>query len=164
MSDGLDSLGRVRAQAIVLLVLAFLAGAFAGGAIEHIGLRTSRGARPARGFLRGPGSGQPRAPGSRGPGGFTAYFDSIGLSADQRTKIDEIVKKRSARVDSVRKSSWDVVSAARDSTRKEVDAVLTADQRRKLDSLRPRGGRGGFGPPGSRGPRGGAPGAAAKRP
>jgi hypothetical protein len=155
----------MRAQAIVLLVLAFLAGAFAGGAIEHLsGLRPLRGARTGRGFGRGPGAGSPRAPGTRGPGGFTAYLDSIGLSADQRTKIDEIVKKRSARVDSVRKLSWDVVSAARDSTRKEMDAVLTADQRRKLDSLRPRG-RGGFGPPGSRGPRGGAPpGAEAKRP
>lgn len=164
MSDGMDSLGRVRAQAILLLVLAFLAGAFAGGAIEHIGLRTSRGARAARGFGRGPGAGPPRAPGSRGTGGLTAYFDSIGLSADQRTKIDEIVRKRSARVDSVRKISWDVVSAARDSTRKEIDAVLTADQRKKLDSLRPRGGRGGFGPPGSRGSRDGAPPPESKRP
>ena len=34
MKEGVDALGRVRAQAIVLLVLAFLAGAFAGGAIE----------------------------------------------------------------------------------------------------------------------------------
>ncbi|MFI5311709.1 MAG: hypothetical protein ACHQQ3_10775, partial [Gemmatimonadales bacterium] len=57
MSETMDSLGRVRAQAIVLLVLAFLAGAFAGGAIERVGLRSARGARTSRWFGRGPGAG-----------------------------------------------------------------------------------------------------------
>jgi len=151
MNEGMDALGRVRAQALVLLVLAFLAGAFAGGAIERLAVREARAAaRPTRGFGRGTGSG--RVPGGSGAGaGFPSYYDQLGLSPEQRASIEQIVSKRSARVDSVRKNSMDIVFAARDSTRKEVDAVLSADQRKKLDSLRPRGGRGGFGPPGFRG-------------
>ena len=36
MKEGVESLGRVRAQAMVLLVLAFLAGAFVGGTMERV--------------------------------------------------------------------------------------------------------------------------------
>jgi len=164
----MDALGRVRAQAIVLLVLAFLAGAFAGGATERVVLRPSRGARPMRWFSRGSGpgaerGGPARGPGARGGGGLPAFYDGLGLTTDQRTKIGEIARKRSARVDSVRRSTWDVISAAQDSTRREIDVVLTPEQRLKLDSLRPRG-RGGFAAPGMRGPRGGQTPTDVKRP
>ena len=80
MSDSVQSPGRVRAQAIVLLLLAFLAGAFAGGAIE----RLSHGRRadwPSRGgFMGGMARG---GYGGRG-GGFPAIYDSLNLSTAQR--------------------------------------------------------------------------------
>ena len=160
----MDALGRVRAQAIVLLVLAFLAGAFAGGATERVALRSTRGTRLGRWFGRGPGGpGAERGPGARGSGGLPPVYDAVGLTADQRTKIGQIAQKRSARVDSVRRASREVIGAALDSTRKEIDVVLTPEQRQKLDSLRPRG-RGGFGAPGMRGPRGSQTPADIKRP
>ncbi|HLA89753.1 MAG TPA: hypothetical protein VJL28_04895 [Gemmatimonadaceae bacterium] len=155
MKGGFEALGRVRAQAMVLLVLAFLAGAFAGVALERVAFRPVRGERIGwRGGRGGPGGpGSPERGGVRG--GLPAFYERLSLTDSQKTKIEEILKKRRPRVDSLMQSTWAVIGAASDSTRKEIDAVLTADQRRKLDSLRPSRGRG-FGLPGSRGgPRGG---------
>ena len=154
MKEGVESLGRVRAQAMVLLVIAFLAGAVVGGTFERVMGRPSRSSVTGRG---GPPRGGPdraqRGPGG-GPGGGPGWSESIGLSADQRAKIDAILKKRSERVDSAWKVACLVIAPARDSSSKELDAVLTADQRAKRDSMRsarpaPRGGvRGGpFGCP-----------------
>jgi Spy/CpxP family protein refolding chaperone len=149
MKEGLVSLGGVRTQALVLLALAFLAGAFAGGVVERVVLRRAR----AESGMRGPRGG-PGFPGSRGGRtGLPSFLERIGLSEAQHAKIDSIVKKRSARTDSLMKMG----RAAYDSTRREIDEVLTAEQRQKLDSLRPRGRA--FGGPGTRGPGrgGGAP-------
>ena len=141
MMDGFTSLGTVRTQAIVLLLLAFLAGAFAGGAIEREVVRRAR----TTALLRS-GRGGPGFPAGRGGRARPSVFlDSIGLSAAQHAKIDSIVRKRSARTDSLMKTS----RAAYDSTRREIDDVLTAEQRQKLDSLRPRGRP--FGGPGMHG-------------
>jgi Spy/CpxP family protein refolding chaperone len=152
-----ESLGRVRAQALVLLALAFLAGAFAGGAIERVSrarLRADRGSRAA-GY-----GGMSRGYGGRG-GGFTGIADSLNLSAGQRAKIDSIMARARPRSDSLRHA----MSAASDDTRKQVEAVFTPAQRAKADSmraridsmmhthgdsLRPGGMRGGYGPPGGR--------------
>jgi hypothetical protein len=150
MKEGVESLGRVRAQAMVLLVIAFLAGAFVGGTIERVMARPSRsGSGGARGgytgYTRG---GPPPDRGARQPGALPGYYESLGLTADQRAKIEAILKKRSARVDSATKIACVVIGPARDSSLKEADAVLTADQRARRDSARasrtgPRGGGGG---------------------
>ncbi|MFI5245987.1 MAG: hypothetical protein ACHQQR_12220 [Gemmatimonadales bacterium] len=150
MKEGVEALGRVRAQAIVLLFIAFLAGAFVGGTIERVMARPSRssiaGARG--GYMRG---GPPMARTPRAPGSLPSWYEPLGLSADQRAKIEAILAKRSTRVDSVMKVACTVIAPARDSSSKEADAVLTADQRAKRDSIRaarpamrgPTGGRGG---------------------
>ena len=139
MKAGTESLGPVRMQAIVLLLLAFLAGALVGGATERVLLH--RSARVDR---------------AGGPGGKAGFYGWLGVNDAQRTQIDAIFAKRRPHLDSL-----DAMRrSAMDSTRKEMDAVLTADQRAKLDSSRARGrgGRGGYGPPGRfdrgmRGPR-----------
>jgi hypothetical protein len=141
MKEGMTSAGTVRTQALVLLVLAFLAGAFAGGAIERLSVRRRpTGSSRIGGSRRGPGFDGLRA------GNLPSSFDRIGLSEDQRLRIDSIVSKRSARTDSLMKMS----RAAYDSTRNEIDAVLTVPQRLTLDSLRREaraaGGLGGRGP------------------
>jgi hypothetical protein len=141
VKEPLTSLGTVRTQALVLLVLAFLAGAFAGGVIERVSLR-----RRPLGALRGIPRRGPGFDGLRS-GGVPSSFDRIGLSEPQRALIDSIVRKRSARTDSLMKMS----RAAYDSTRSEIDAVLTLPQRQQLDSLR-REARASGGP-GMRGPR-----------
>ncbi len=136
MKEGVESLGRVRAQAMVLLVIAFLAGAFVGGTMERVMVRPSRsGTGGGRGSYQRGGGGPPdRAP--RAPGSLPPWYESLGLSVDQRAKIEAILSKRSARVDSAMKIACVVIGPARDSSSKEADAVLTADQRAKRDSAR----------------------------
>ena len=155
MSEALKSLGSVRAQAIVILFLAFLAGAFAGGAFEHSELRRRVFVSPrsvarmdgrfaGRGGRGGPGF-EGRAGGLAGRGGIRggspAFLAAIGVSPAQRATIDSIVKRRSVRTDSLMKLS----RALYDSTRREIDAVLTKAQRDTLAEMRTRG-RGGFRP------------------
>lgn len=156
MSGEGGGFGKARTQAVVLIVLVFLAGAFAGGATERFMHRRSGGGpggqgRPGGGFGFGFGE---RGGGGRdgvrgGPrSGLPPYYNNLGLSDAQRAKIDSIVTKRRARIDSVMKSTMSLVQPAMDSTRDEVNAVLTVDQRAKLDSARARGrerqgGRGG---------------------
>src|ERR1019366_2091820 len=149
MKEGVESLGRVRAQAMVLLVIAFLAGAFVGGTIERVMIRPShQGLGPRGAYARG---GPPAARTPRTPGSLPSWYEPLGLSADQRAKIEATLAKRTARLDSVMKSACTVIGPARDSSSKEADAVLTPDQRAKRDSIRaarpaPRGagGRGGM--------------------
>ena len=172
MKDGFNALGGARAQAILLLALAFLAGAVAGGAAERVAIRRqwdrlrpamARGGTMGQGFFRGSRNG-PGGSTAGGPGG-AGFYEQLGLSDAQRTQIDAIVGKRRSRIDSVMKQSGGVMRAAMDSTRTEIDAVLTPAQRTQADALRAlrragRGGRGFGGVPGdsSRG-RGGMPGA-----
>lgn len=147
MKSGMESLGPVRTQAVVLLLLAFLTGALVGGATERVLLH--RAARVDR---------------AGGPGGRAGFYGWLGVSDAQRTQIDAIFAKRRPHLDSLNAMR----RSAMDSARKEMDAVLTPDQRAKLDSSRARGrgGRGGYGPPGRfdrgmRGPRDSARGAPA---
>ncbi|MFI4888783.1 MAG: hypothetical protein ACHP7B_08525 [Burkholderiales bacterium] len=121
----------MRAQAMVLLVIAFLAGAFFGGTLERVMAR-----RPHTdiGSTRGGGRGGER--GARPPGSAPSWYESLGLSPDQRTKIDAILARRSQRVDSAWKTACVVIAPAQDSSRKEIDAVLTPEQKTKRDSVR----------------------------
>jgi hypothetical protein len=160
MKEGVESLGRVRAQAMVLLVIAFLGGAFVGGTIDQAMRWPSRTRALSRGgFMRGggpSGRGGAATRGPRPPGALPGSYELLGLSADQHTKIEAILAKRSARVDSAMKSVCVVIGPARDSTSKEIEAVLTADQRTKRDSIRTArmAVRGPSGPGGPGGPRG----------
>ncbi|MBI3567836.1 MAG: hypothetical protein HY084_06490 [Gemmatimonadetes bacterium] len=172
MKDGFNALGSARAQAMLLLVLAFLAGAVAGGAAERVAIRRQWDRiRPwsGRGMM-----GRGMFGGSRGGGpGGAGFYEQLGLSDAQHKEIDAIVEKRRARVDSVMTVSGGIMRAAMDSTRREIDAVLTPAQRAQADSLRAqrrnmRGGRG-FGGMGDStrarsAPRDGPPGGGAPQP
>lgn len=131
MKEGVESLGRVRAQAMVLLAIAFLAGAFIGGTIERVMFRP---ARSSIGLSRGGPRGGER--GVRSPAGGVGWYESLGLTADQRAKIDEILRRRGQRVDSAMNAACMVIGPARDSSFREIDALLTAAQKAKRDSVR----------------------------
>jgi hypothetical protein len=153
MKESVESLGRVRAQAMVLLVFAFLAGAFVGGTVERLIGRPGRGAsrtagRGGLGADRGGGPGGDRT--TRPPGRLLSSYEALGLSGDQRAKIEAILAKRSPRVDSVMKSACVVIGPAMDSTRKDIDAVLTANQRGEIQSRAARPGTRGSGGRGDR--------------
>jgi hypothetical protein len=135
MKEGVESLGRVRAQAMVLLVIAFLAGAFVGGTMERVMVRPSRsGSGGSRGSYSRSGGSVDRAP--RAPGALPSWYESLGLTVDQRAKIEAILNKRTARVDSAMKIACVVIGPARDSSFKEADAVLTPEQKARRDSVR----------------------------
>jgi Spy/CpxP family protein refolding chaperone len=129
----MQSPSRVRAQAIVLLLLAFLAGAFAGGAIERVS-HGRRMDRPTRGgFMGGMGRG---GYGGRGGerGGVPAIYDSLNLSVAQRATIDSIMTRQRPISDSLRTA----MGATMDATRKAVEAVFTPAQTAKADAMRAR--------------------------
>ena len=160
-----ESVGGVRTQAVLMIAVVFLVGAFAGSAFErmyHRGTRTG----VSGGRMWGGGRGGPGGPG--GPGGMGSDstrlppgYDQLGLSDAQRLRLDSAFARRRPRIDSLMKSTWAVVQPAMDSTRDEVNAILTADQRTRLDSLRRsnRGSRGGRGrsPGGGNDSTGGGP-------
>jgi len=166
MTGGFVGLGSARAQAIVLLVLAFLAGAYAGGAFERVLLsKDGNRGRPRTEFRDGEGRGRGRggrgSPLGRGgepEQGLMRFYDRLGITSEQRAQIESIIRKRRARMDSLMRVTWPAVRALQDSTRAEIDAVLTPAQRAREDSLRSRG-RPMRGPPDSgrpaspRGPR-----------
>ena len=130
MSSPVPSPNRVRAQAVVLLLLAFLAGAFVGGTLERLS-HGRRADRPSRGsYAGGMGRG---GYGGRG-GGFSAIYDSLNLSEAQRAAIDTIMIRQRPVADSLRKA----ITSSMDDSRKAVEAVLTPAQRAKADSMRAR--------------------------
>ena len=83
-------------------------------------------------FSRG---GPPTVRGPRAPGALPGWYEQLDLTADQRTQIEAILNKRSDRVNSAIETACVVIRPARDSSSKEADAVLTAAQRTKRDSI-----------------------------
>ncbi|MGC4043677.1 MAG: hypothetical protein QM758_07705 [Armatimonas sp.] len=105
----------------------------------------------------GPGGGRPgggggggRMGGGGGRGGGMRMYEQLGLKPEQKTKIEALVKKHREQSMALRKKQTD-----------EIKAILTPEQRKKLDQqmeqMRQRfgGGPGGGGPGG---PGGGRPG------
>ncbi|HXY32519.1 MAG TPA: hypothetical protein VEI06_17580 [Gemmatimonadaceae bacterium] len=136
----LESLGRIRMQGLALLAIAFLVGAIAGGAIVH-----ARQRRPPEGFLGRRGDRGGFGGDRRGRGGLPPMFDELGLSADQRTKIQAILDRRRPVTDSILRASLPRLRQVMDSTRGEIRALLTPEQRDKLDRMeRERRARGGW--------------------
>lgn len=130
MTDAIESLGRIRIQAIVLLIVAFVAGGLAGAAVEHVRLAHRRpafpmGPGPAFGALRG---------------GVPGYYNRLGLSPDQRARISAILKRAQPRTDSLLNETLPQLRAITDSVRREIRAVLTPDQAARLDRERRRRG------------------------
>ncbi|MDQ6830184.1 MAG: hypothetical protein M3081_15110 [Gemmatimonadota bacterium] len=142
MNDVIESLGRVRMMGVVLLVVVFLAGGAAGAAGGFAwGTRHS----PRAPFRGPPGGGMmPQTSSGLPPG-----YDRLGLSADQRTRIIDILERARPRTDSILAITMPRLRAITDSVRAEVQAVLTPAQRDELARLRP--------PPFERGRRRGPP-------
>jgi hypothetical protein len=126
---GLDTLSRIRLQGIALLCVAFLTGLLTGVAGERL-LLSRRGRfgplpRPAGAFGIQPGP----------PRGFPPDLDALGLSDAQRKRIDEIFSSRRPQTDSMLRAMMPRLRAAADSARQAIRAVLTPEQRARLDSL-----------------------------
>ena len=126
MKEGFESLGRIRAQGVALLVVAFLAGGLAGFAAER--LRASRAEPPPRGARDGFMRGVPR-------GELPPMFERLNLTAEQETQIRSILDEARPQTEAILDEMKPRLRAVTDSSRARIRAVLTAEQAAQLDSI-----------------------------
>jgi Spy/CpxP family protein refolding chaperone len=134
----LASLGQVRLRAILLLAAMFLAGALSGAGLALVA--GPRHHRPPRGL---------------------SPFGELDLSAAQQARAKEIFERHRPELDAVVRETMPRVHAIQDTIDKEMEAVLTPDQARRLKETKawlppPPPGLLGMGPP-PEGPPPGAP-------
>jgi Spy/CpxP family protein refolding chaperone len=154
-----------RVVAALVLALALVSGVLLGIAADrllllhgghHRGMPGSMMSGPsAPRMLFGPSDGA-RMPGRAEPNAewvTNRLADQLGLSAEQRVRVDSIVTRRMAERRDLMAPIRERMRQLLDSTRADVEAVLTPEQRAKLDKLRARGDdRHGGGPPPSPAP------------
>jgi len=103
---------------VMSFVVVFLAGAVSGVIIDKHFL-----SRPRTQDRRG---GQPSIEG---------MARDLGLSAEQQEKIKQIFSRSEERFKELHRSLHQNLDAIRDQIRKEIDGVLTPEQRQKLEKL-----------------------------
>jgi Spy/CpxP family protein refolding chaperone len=127
MKDGFESLGRVRAQGLALLAIAFAVGVLAGMALERV-----RAAKLAP---------QPPAPagwvGARD--GLPPGLNQLALTPDQEQRIRNILEAQRPVTDSLVQQTMPRLAAIHDSVRAEIRAVLTPEQQQRFDEFERRG-------------------------
>ncbi|HSJ14710.1 MAG TPA: hypothetical protein VK939_09845 [Longimicrobiales bacterium] len=119
-------LTRSRLLAGSVLVATFVAGAMVGGAALRLFARDDV---PAT--MR---AGEPRPEGRRER--RPSIFDELELSAAQRARIDSIVEQRRVQTAQFWEQHGPQMRAIVDSTRAEIDRVLTAEQRTRMEDWR----------------------------
>jgi Spy/CpxP family protein refolding chaperone len=146
-----------RVAAALVLVLALVSGVLLGIAADRLLLLPGghrRGMMPemlAPRFLFGPPDGGGRS--SKGPFEPSAEWvtnrltDELGLTEAQRVRVESIVTRRMAERRELVAPAKERMRQLLDSTRADIEAVLTPDQRAKLAKLRERGDRMRGGPP-----------------
>ena len=177
--DAVTSGRRSRAVATLVVVVALLTGILVGVAADRRLLW--RGPWREGGGGGGGGGGPFRGHGATGlaghgpwEGGHAAgggpsdrmrqrFASELGLNATQIVQVDSIMARRTAARRALEDSMQPRMRALLDSTRSDIDRVLTPDQRKKLDAWRSRAHAGhgdpmgdgpGVGPPGPRWGRG----------
>lgn len=121
MNSGFESLGRLRAQALVLLALVFVIGMLSGVATDRLWLQNPKPMRP-----HGP------------PHGLPPFLkDGLDLTADQNTKIQAIIEGSRSRTDAVFEEVMPRLRTITDSVRVEIRAVLTPEQQKVFDERQP---------------------------
>jgi len=115
MKQTLESLGGLRLQALLLLLVVFLIGGLTGTAIER-----------AR---------HPRPPAPPRHGLPPHLRDALELSVEQDQRIDAILADYRPRTDALFDRIMPEVQALTDSMRAEIRAVLTPEQQAVFDRL-----------------------------
>ncbi len=125
MIEGIESLGRVRARGIVLLIVAFLAGGILGMSLERF--RAVRGGPPNRPDSRLGAAGPPR------PGELPRFYQRLDLSQAQKDSMRAILERARPKTDSLMRQTLPLLRMYRDSIQQELRSVLTEEQRVQLD-------------------------------
>ena len=126
MKNGVESLGRIRAQGITLLLLTFAAGLLLGFAGERF--RTARAATPP------PDPGLARFQPPR-EGELPPVFRQLNLEPEQRRQISGIMREARPRTDVVLGELLPRLRAVTDSINEEIRNTLTDEQIAVWDSL-----------------------------
>lgn len=178
--DALTSVRRSRVVATLVVAVALLTGILVGVAADRRLLwgggrwgGGGGGGVGGGGWGHGPSglAGHGQWEGGRAGGGGPSdrmrqrFASELGLNTTQIAQVDSIMARRTAERRVLEDSMRPRMRALLDSTRSDIDRVLTPDQRKKLDAWRSRahaghgdamGGDGpGGGPPGPPGPRAG---------
>ena len=153
MKNGIETLGRIRAQGIAILLLTFVVGVLVGFAGER-----TRSARRSVPPPVPPGI-APEMTARFRQGNLPAMFRQLNLTPEQVRQIATIMENGRPRSDAVLEEMLPRLRAVTDSIRQEVRAVLTPEQAAVWDSLAAfeRRGRMREGMPGRRGGRGDTP-------
>jgi hypothetical protein len=106
----------------LLLLMVFAAGMITEAWTTRLRMRHMRGAEVAR-----PAFGEERD---------RHFGEDLGLDSLERTRVDSIFAHRRVQVDSFWKGPGKSLRAIMDSTREEVRAVLTPEQRARFDRRR----------------------------
>ena len=130
MKDTVESLGRVRVQGIILLIIVFVAGGVAGALIDRANPLKDR--RPRMGRM----DRMDRMP--EEPGEFPGFFRDLDLTDEQRVQIRAIFEKHRPAIDSLMGEAMPKIRALRDSADAEIQAILTPEQRERFEKMAPR--------------------------
>jgi Spy/CpxP family protein refolding chaperone len=115
-------------MAVLVLVLVAFAGGLAGVALDRLVLLPHMFGDP--GFGHGPG----RGPHDRE---FRARIaKELGLSPEQQIRIDSIMDRRGRELRAVRTQLQPTLDSIITRTRRQVDLVLTPEQRKKAEEFR----------------------------
>jgi Spy/CpxP family protein refolding chaperone len=120
---------RQRLLGVGLLVVTFVAGAFAGATYQVVAARSPAQALEAR-RDRDPRH-DPRA---GAPPDFP--YRELGLSEEQQVQVEAVLRRRSEEMDAFWHEEGPRMRAIVDSARAEIRSILTADQRRQMDEMR----------------------------
>ncbi|MBM3310462.1 MAG: hypothetical protein FJY80_03030 [Candidatus Aminicenantes bacterium] len=105
---------------ILALVFVFAAGVAAGVFAERLWFAKKPDARP---------SGRPPVP------SHDRWAKELELSSEQQAKIQDIFKANDGRMKNLRTDYYKHLGEIRDELRKEIDAVLTPEQRQKQEAM-----------------------------
>ena len=131
-------MARLRAQGLAVLAVAFLGGVLAGAAIEHWRISS----RPAEMVETAPVPPEQVIENMKmGGSGIPVLYEALQLTPEQRREIQTIMQANRPRTDSLLHRTWPQLRALLDSVRRQIEQVLTPEQRARLAVMR-RGGRG----------------------
>lgn len=119
---------RTRLATIGVLALVFVAGGAVGAALQRV-LAPEPGAAVAGGAV---GDRREREDGRRER---RRIVDRVGLTEEQRAKVDSIVEYHRVRVGEVWREMGPRFEAIAESTRADIKRILTPEQRARYDSL-----------------------------
>jgi hypothetical protein len=85
-----------------------------------------------------PGTGRPPSPNVIGPGAeraVDAFARDLGLSPEQRTVADSILRHEFEAANAIREETWPRMEAVMSDTRRKLDSLLTPAQRERYRAL-----------------------------